>query len=209
MMFRRTCVLMLALVALVGIATDGQAQKKASKGIKLGETFEGEMKGDKFAFFKGIAGNIAVFPKIPLFKTRGSTTPKDAYIAEVPVALKAGQKVTITAAVKGDDRKLMIIVLDRTGEIVGHSEKFTPKTAELVIEEANATGLYKIGVFSDKSGAFTLRARTPSTAKESSKETELDEKQLKAKIKALKKELADLEEKLEALQEKKEKSLSK
>jgi hypothetical protein len=203
---------MLALVALLAVSTDGQAQKKAPKGIKLGETFEGEMKGDKFAFYKGIAGNIAVFPSIPLFKqqrTKNGPVPKEAYIAEVPVALKAGQKVTITATVKGDDRKLMIIVLDRTGEVVGHSENFTPKTAELVIEEANATGLYKIGVFSDKSGAFTLRARAATTAKESVKEKELDEKELKAKIKALKRELADLEEKLEALQEKREKKQSK
>ena len=107
--------------------------------------------------------------------------------------------------VRGTDRKVSVVLADKSGEIVGFTKAPVKRSAQLAVDEVNATGPHVISVISDRIGAFTLRVDSPSD-----KSTDkLDVKALKAKIKAMKKEIAELEEKLEALQEKKEKSLSK
>jgi len=198
---RLTCLTVAALLAACAVT---QAQTK-SKGIKLGEDFEGELGGEKQTVGVAPSGHWQGRRWGKLRMGFATDLSACAYVAEVSVTLKAGQKVVITATVKGTDRKVSVLLEDKNGEVAGYVKTPAKKEVELAIDEFNATGTYKVFVISDRTGAFTLRVDTPS-GKGGDK---LDEKALKAKIKALKKELAELEEKLEALQEKKEKSLSK
>jgi len=200
-MTRLKCVIAAALAALLAISSGAQAQKSKSKGIKLGEDFEGEVGGQKY-----VIGSVGNYARAKFRTTNlGWGNGEGGFLTEVPVNLKAGQKVLVSVTVKGTDRKVSVVLADKAGEIVGFTKAPVKRAAQLAVDEVNATGPHVITVISDRIGAFTLRVDSPSD-KSADK---LDEKELKARIKKLKKELADLEEKLEALQEKKEKSLSK
>jgi hypothetical protein len=190
-----------ASLLAVALLVLSAAQAQTSKGIKLGEDFEGEVGGQKYHI--GSPGNYAAAK----FRTKdlGWANGEKGFLSEVPVNLKAGQKLVISVTVRGTDRRVSLVLADKSGEVVAFSKAPVKRSAQLAVEEVNATGPHVVAVISDRIGAFTLRVDAPSD-KGGDK---LDEKELKARIKKLKKELAELEEKLEALQEKKEKQLSK
>ena len=135
------------------------------------------------------------------YKGEVSDTPKrgmggfDHYWAEIPVTLKAGQDISITCTVVGKDRKLYVEFLDPKGSLIGSTKKET-KTASLKVEEVNATGEYKILIYSPLTGPYTLRATT-------SAEEEVSVKAIEDEIKSLKLQLADAEARLKKAKAKK------
>jgi hypothetical protein len=119
------------------------------------------------------------------------------FATEVPIKLKGGQKIALSATVVGANRKVSVGLMDPSGKMIATSKRSTAvKTVQLTVDEVNATGTYKIVVLSDKIGDFTLRATGPSDA-------ELDATKLEEEIKELKALLAKKEEQLKALKAKK------
>jgi hypothetical protein len=177
-----------ALAAALLVSATGSAQR--SKTLKLGEKFAGELSGKRTALPKIAPKMRGKFGGKGKGGRRGSNL---GFGKKLPVSLKAGQSVSISATVAGAGRNVLLVLLDPTGEVVGHTA-FKETTARLDIEEVNATGRYEIVVFSDKSGNFTLRATGPSA--------EADAEALEKRIKELKEELKELETKLKALKAK-------
>jgi hypothetical protein len=156
-MFRRTTAILIALL-LVPAAS-------SQTGLRLGEKFEGELKGEKKPV-KGFSDNRAV----------------RAYTAEIPVTLKAGQKLFLTVTVAGKTRLVGVALRDPSGALV-EKKDFEKKSIQLEIEEVSASGKCHIVVLSDQIGAFTLRATGPAE--------KLDAKALREKIKRLERELEE------------------
>jgi len=171
-----------AVVAVVAAALIGPPTRADEEAIKVGEKFEGEL-----TEMKG-------YPHWP-----GYVDTFAGYAAEVPISLKAGQKLSITATVIGKGRKVSVCLLDPTRKIVAASARSTAvKSVQLTAEEVNATGRYTIAVISDQIGAFTVQTAGPSAEK-------LDEKALEDKIRQLKQDLKKAEDQLEALRKKQKK----
>ena len=200
---RRFAILLTAVVAAVLISPDtGIAQK--NKGITLGEKFEGELGGRKSNKIRyRLAGEF-----IPQILGGGQ---ESVYTASIPVTLKAGQAISITATVTGKDRIVGIQVFDPTQQRIGvpkplgivrfgaDSETLASvKTHTLSLEEVNASGKYTIVVFSDKIGPYTLKAANDSEEEEATEDRETLEQQLKD----AKKKVEQLEAKLKAMDEK-------
>ena len=162
-----------AVVAGVLLATAVGADQPAE--FKPGEKFEGETSLTELSF--SYAGNTW-----------------NAHVADVPVVLKAGQSICLSATVPGKDRKVSLILVDPSGTAIAYTRTPGTKTVHLVHEEVNANGKYKIVVHSNLTGPFTLQA-TVST------DDELGVKALEERIKQLEAELAELRAKLKAKQD--------
>jgi hypothetical protein len=167
------------IVATSGALLVSSIEAQPGAGLKLGAKFEGELGGKPKGF--------------QVAREDGNSGPDNAYFTSMPVTLKAGQQIALTATVVGKDRKVGIILLDPTGkQISGNSTKFTTKTANLTYEEVPSSGKYTVILISDLVGPFTLRAN-------GSVNGEGDIKALEARIADLEKELADARAKLKTL----------
>lgn len=88
------------------------------------------------------------------------------YMTDVPVALKAGDKISIRGTVTGRGRKISIALLDPTGTMIAATARNTHvASAQLVADEVNATGDYVIRLVSDRIGAYSLIAVYPEPGK--------------------------------------------
>lgn len=122
-------------------ATQGQESQRrtgaASNTLELGKSVTGELDGTQQNFqFNGGNGNF--------------------YHAKVPVNLRAGQSISISASVTGSGRRIVLGLLDPKSATLGMTRPDL-KTTTFKIPEVNATGKYSILVLSDLTGPFTLR----------------------------------------------------
>lgn len=188
--------------ALLGMQQTGPAGRRPGSnspsisagpqgGLKLGQPFQGEITG-------------ASQPKTVLSETKkkfgrlsGFMMPNGRAV-EIPIQLKAGQALTVSVTVLGNDRQVGLILRDPTGQQIAISNSAELKSNELLVEEVAASGTYKIVVVSDQIGRFTLRA--DSAAEPGDVGVDEDADALRAKIQRLKQELAEAEAKLNALQ---------
>jgi hypothetical protein len=171
-MFSRTT----ALLIVILLVPAGLSQT----GLQLGEKFEGEITGEK-KFIKGLLAP--------------SGNRLRAYTAEIPVTLKAGQKLFHTVTVTGKTRGVGVALRDPSGalvEVAGLLKKsrkkkqeqvFAASTAQLQVAAVSASGNFQIVVLSDQVGAFTLLAKGPAE--------KLGAAALEAKIKRLEQELEE------------------
>lgn len=122
-----------------------------------------------------------------------------AYGTDVPIRLKAGQRISITATVTGTGRKVSVALLDPDGKMIAASERNTAVTAVMLpVKEVNDTDTFMIRVMSDQRGVFSVETSGPVA-------TKLDEEALEKKIKQLEQELKKAKEQLEALRKKRKK----
>jgi hypothetical protein len=203
----RRFVALLAAVAAVALWTaQTTVAQKAGKGLKLGEKFEGEL-GEQQK--KPLGYKIEDL-------SAGGVSGVGLYMASLPIRLKAGQELSIVAAVAGSDRYVGLQVFDPGQKrILVDSKKqleferyhnrgqpvvvVSSKAAAFKIEEVGATGTYTIVVASDRVGAFTVKAT--STA------LEVDREALEQDLKEAKKRVEEIEAKLKALDDKPKKKL--
>lgn len=175
---RRWITLLASFVAFsICLPIQGLAQ---SKGLKLGDKFEGELKTKGPTYYQE---NGLIYSGSDVFYSTG-----------LPVELKAGQSITITATVTGKDRKVNIALLDPTGKPLGATDRVV-KSAQLTIDEVNVKGRYLIVVNSDQIGPFTLRATAGGM--EESREA------LEKELKEIRKRAEEIEKLLKAMDEKK------
>lgn len=139
--------------------------------INLGEKFRGEISGE---------------PKPTPGVHDDGTISRDytgrGYQANFTVKLKAGQAALFSARVFGDDRKIRLIVRDRTGKPIA-ATKMVTGSCTLKIKEVGATGSHIVDVVSDRVGDFTLLVTT---------DEELSEKDRQKRIEQLEEELREL-----------------
>jgi hypothetical protein len=135
-----------------------------AQAIRLGEEFKGEI--TKKGFFPGVGA-------------------LDGYIAEVPVALKSGQKLSISVYVAGEDRRVQVGLVDPDGKLVKGGRFLDKETQQLDIKSVPSTGKYKIVVASTHAGAFTLIAKDPGAVRD---------------IKTIERELAEARRRVEELE---------
>jgi hypothetical protein len=124
--------------------------------------------------------------------------PVQAYAREHVVKLKAGQSVALSATVLGVNRLVGVAIFDPAGHPIDATRdpQKAIKSTQLVVEEVNATGEYKVYVGSEKIGAYTLLAKFALPA-------DVEQKQLEDRLRQLKMETADIEARLKTLKEKK------
>jgi hypothetical protein len=164
--------LLMLLPVCLGLCTANTSSGQPNT-LKLGEKLEGDLKEEKSYVWPGGGGRLY------------------GYGAEIPVSLKAGQEVSITATVIGTNRKVSVALQDPAGKIIAGSPRNNPKTVELRVEEVSTSGKYMILVMSDQIGAYTLRASggsdtdTPESLQNKIKELEKELEAAKAKLKAL------------------------
>jgi hypothetical protein len=151
-----------------------------------GEAFEGELTADS--------------PKVGGF-----------YTASITINLKAGQSLEVLANVKGVNRGVGVAVFDPTNREVQRYEFSNNKSITHKIAEVNATGKYKVNIFSDAIGPFSYQLKSDQdlvpnnvTVKNPPKNANPAEQ---ANAKQLEKRVQDLE--TEVLELKKELSLLK
>lgn len=130
--------------------------------------------------------------------TEGKRFYGPAFGTSVPITLKAGQLIELSASAIGN-QKMLVALNDTSGTTMAVS-KFDKKTAKLRSPIIGKTGTYDVVVLSDAPGRFTLKAEDPD-AKETAAETGSDDSEksieaLEEKIKQLKKELVDAENEL-------------
>ena len=121
----------------------------------------------------------------------------EGYLATLPVKLKAGQPIEITANIVGDGRRVAVYLIDSTNKRIAQTE-IKDSSQSLKVKNVNATGMYGVVVWSNQIGAFNLIA-------EFEEPEVLTVAAAKAKVDQLKKELAAAEAELKALEEKKKK----
>jgi hypothetical protein len=121
------------------------------------------------------------------------------YISEIPIELRAGQKITIDGTVTGTGRKISIALVDPTGQVVFTSKHSEVSKTQLIMPEVGATGKYTIKLISDQIGQFTLQATGPSMH-------QLDKMALKEKIARLEEELIKAKKQLEAMEKESQKT---
>jgi hypothetical protein len=170
-------IVVLTVVAAITLLAPVHAADEPAN-LKLGEKFEGELTRRAAIEWPGFA-------------------TVTGYATELPVVLKAGQSLKVSARVLGTDRRVCLALRDPTGRSIkatGWLEN--TRTSILSIEEVNTSGKFTIVVASDLIGAFSLQATGPS-------DDERDAKALEEKIAELEKELAELRAKLKAKKEKK------
>jgi hypothetical protein len=81
------------------------------------------------------------------------------YMTEHPVTLKAGGKITVSASVTGEKRRVALALLDPSGKIVAATKRNTDVGAtRLSVGEVSASGKYQILIVSDRIGAYALTA---------------------------------------------------
>jgi hypothetical protein len=166
----------LIVAVVAGVLLVPAARTAEPAVLKPGEKFEGETSVQKLSFTY-------------------DTYTWNAHFADVPIVLKAGQSIAISATVPGKDRKVSLILVDPSDKAIAYSKAAGTKAVQLVHEEVNANGKYKIVVHSDYTGPFTLQANV-------STDDELGIKVLEERIKQLEAELAETRAKLKAKQDK-------
>lgn len=117
----------------------------------------------------------------------------DGYLTVLPVKLKAGQPIEITANVVGDKRRVVVWVVDSTNKEIAKSD-IKDSSQSLKVKNANATGTYGVVIWSDRIGAFDLIAEFDGPEA-------LTLAAAKAKVESLKKELAAAEKELKKLED--------
>ena len=161
----------LAIVAGVLLcSTPGLAQPGA-KTVKLGETIEVTLTEQ--------SGSVC-------FMTRNGRV----FTTALPVSLKAGQSLSISATVVGGKRQVALAIVDPTGKWIEQTPAWTRKSAQLKVEEVNANGIYRIVIQSDLIGPFSIRACL-SDAELTTKELEDKQQQLEKDLEAVKKQIAE------------------
>jgi hypothetical protein len=164
----------------------GLAQSKLGKSLEIGKEFAGVLGG--------------ALKTVPVRRSAFNAGDDRVYTSSIPIKLKAGQEISLTATVVGKLRKVGIQLIDPTGKVLtddNYYARIEEKTSTLTIEEVSTEGTYSIVVFSDATGPFTLRAESDSE--------EEDIKSLEKKINSLKKQTEELEAKLKVLKEKSKK----
>jgi RNA polymerase sigma factor (sigma-70 family) len=155
-----------------------------------------EPKGGELKLGVDFKGELAVSTPWKSYSTGRRDDPLPwGYATEVPVTLKAGQSVTVSATVVGKDRDVGVALIDPAGRVAGTIRETLPVPARLTVEEVNASGKYTVAVVSSQIGPFTVRVTGPS-------DEESDAKKLEERIKQLREDLADVEAKLKALKAK-------
>jgi hypothetical protein len=176
MTFRTTAL----LIAMVTAATPfALAADDDTQSLRAGRKLEGELMGPE----RGAPMGPGAFGG---FGFRG-------YFTEIPVTLKAGQKITISGTVVGTNRSIAIALKDPTDKMIAATANGA-RSVKLVVEEVSATGKYKVLLASDLIGDFSVTADFLEID---------DEKELEKDIARLKKELAEIEAKLKTLRDKK------
>src|SRR5437868_6463866 len=99
-MFRVVCVIVAAMAGTLFTPVSGSAQ---TKGITLGKKFEGKVGNTKNRYENIPGSGILSF---------------DAYAAELPITLKAGQSISISATVTGTGRAVWLALLDPTEKAI-------------------------------------------------------------------------------------------
>lgn len=110
--------------------------------LEVGKKFEGEIRGPK---------------------QKPSPFVGSVFLSEVPLLLEAGQRLHFSARVIGSGRKVGLMLIDPTGELV--ADKGLPRTEESIshgIQQIHASGRYKILVTSNLIGPFVLRTSSKS-----------------------------------------------
>jgi hypothetical protein len=169
---------MLALAILFGVVLSPIRADDEDMELKSGIRKEGELNEKDESQFNGFP--VKVFAK------------------EYSVNLRAGQSITMAATVLGKNRLVGIAIFDPAGRPIDATRDINKaiKATQLVVEEVNATGEYKVIVGSEKIGAYTLEAKFATPA-------EAETKAIEARLKALKTETETLEARLKALKMKK------
>lgn len=181
-MFQKLFLIVAALAVVSYAASPGLAQSKLGKGLEIGRDFAGVLGGST---------KTIQFVK----RENGSVGADEAYTSSIPITLKAGQSISVTATVVGKSRHVGIQLFDPQGKILvfdqeSHAHSNT-KTCVRTVDEVSADGAYRIVVFSDAIGPFTLRAESDSE--------EEDVAKLEDRIISLREELKGLEAKVKAL----------
>jgi hypothetical protein len=181
------------IMSVVVIATflpmpaNAQSRGKKSDAITPGGTFQGEIPTSAIAKSRAewyTARGVEV--------TMGRLSSE--YVAtQVPITLKAGQSFTCSAVVTGTGRQVFLALINPAGRYVARNQGWGVKTTELQVEELSTSGTYKIEVWSDQVGSFTLKTASGSDGDDE------DRDQLEAKIERLEQELATAKAKLKAL----------
>lgn len=84
------------------------------------------------------------------------------YKVTVPVQIKAGQSLTVSANVVGKGRYVGLQLFDPARKRIGDQFPLALKKGITeTFEELGATGVYKLVLFSDQIGAFTITAKDP------------------------------------------------
>jgi hypothetical protein len=167
--------LIVSLAVLFAALVPSALHAQPGKGIKLGEEVKGEIVGPQKTYLAKLGGKLG-------------------HSAELSVALKAGQNISLSATVVGKDRTATLFLYDPTGVCLHNSPFDVVKSAQLTFEEVSATGTYKIVVLSNLTGPFSLRTSDPSAS-------DGEVKSLEARIEQLEKELAEARSKLKALRD--------
>lgn len=139
--------------------------------LELGEEFKGTLTG-KAGFARSY------------FR---SGPPWHGFGKELTITLKEGHSLKVVLKVTGDDRKAGVALFDATQKMIKYSE-FAAKPAEFTVMSLPDSGEYKLLVFSDGVGGFTLLANS-SSKERSAKRIEEEIKELERKLAALKEEL--------------------
>jgi hypothetical protein len=177
-MSRVRTVFALALLGPALVPATGRAQTS----LRIGKKFEGQVNQPRVQL-SNVLGQVP--PGWSGFNG-GFNAFAFGYVATVPLRLKAGEAVSISATVTGADRKVQLILLDPSKTGVAFTQMAAKKTL-LKSEEVNATGTYLVVVASDRIGPYQLLA-----TKDDDKE---DEESIDDKIARLEKELGDLKRK--------------
>jgi HAMP domain-containing protein len=164
----------ITLALAVAVASTARADELT---LRPNEPLTAEVKEEKTFLWPGYAGDTKRFA------------------LEVPVRLKAGQKIDLTATVVGTNRTVQLALVDPSGKFVETTYYGgKPKTERLVVPEVSSTGVYRVVVASNRIGEFTLTARFAGEADEI--------KTLEAQVERLRRELKDAEERLERARKK-------
>lgn len=153
-------------------------------------TSPGTAQGSDLKFGKLLKGELTT-KKVYYGWPGGLRDSYGGYTLEVPIALKAGQGMKVSATVLGEGRRVTLGLVNPTGEMIAGTSRGTAiKTVQLEVKEVSATGTYKIAIISNRIGGFSLLARDPA-AKEGESIAELEER-----IEKLEKELREAKAKL-------------
>ncbi len=187
--FNPVIVAILLILGLMLTPASGSDETTLTLGEKHDDEIGGEEKPTHGVTALGVISTNGVLPG-GVISTIG--IPGRGYQADLTVKLKVGQTVLISADALNDNRKIYVILRDRTGLPVGVSKPESGSSRVKIKVASN--GNHTINVVSNRVGNFTLLVTT---------DDELSEKELEKKIEILEKELKELKAKLKEKQDKK------
>jgi hypothetical protein len=175
-----TCIVKAIITTTIVLSLVDLAQAAPMSTLVLGKKLEGDIGGKS--------------TRIHMLTPQKRNAGMQGYSSEIPVALNSGQSITLSASVVGTGRTVSLILFDPSHKIAIGFTKKEINTAQLTVDEVNASGKYTIVVVSDQVGPFSLRA--------TSSEDE-DETALTAKLKELEQQVEETKAKLNSLKKKK------